>query len=79
MWNCVEDRVGGDKFGGRVIRRIIFDDIYADRIAVLSQNPISRAAYPHLKVNNDFEIFPAFSRSSFEILISYAPILIFFH
>jgi len=49
MWHCVEDRVGGDKFGGRVIRRIIFDDIYADRIAVLSQNPISRAAYPHLK------------------------------
>ena len=50
MWNCVEDRVGSDKYGGRVIRRIIFDDIYADRIAVLSQNPISRAAYPHLKV-----------------------------
>ncbi|CBY22587.1 unnamed protein product [Oikopleura dioica] len=49
MWNCVEDRVGGDKYGGRVIRKIIFDDIYADRIAVLSQNPISRTAYPHLK------------------------------
>ena len=53
MWNCVEDRINrqGGKFG-RVIRKLIFEDIYADRTAVLSQNPISRNTLPHLKVRS---------------------------
>ena len=50
MWNCVEDRINqGGKFG-RVIRKLIFEDVYADRSAVLSQMPIARNTLPHLKV-----------------------------
>jgi len=50
MWNCIEDRIEqGGKFG-RIIRKLVFEDIYSDRNAVLSQNPIARNTLPHLKV-----------------------------
>ena len=48
MWNCVEDRVSQGHFG-RVIRKVIFQDIYADRTAVLSEKPISTGTLPFLK------------------------------
>ena len=46
----VLDRVeNGSKFG-RVVRKIVFGDIYADRTAVLSQNPIPLKTQAQLKV-----------------------------
>ena len=35
---------------GRIIRKFIFGEIFADRTAVLSSNPIPRGAMKHLKV-----------------------------
>jgi len=49
MWNCVEDRVSQGHFG-RVIRKVIFQDVYADRTAVLSEKPIATNTLPFLKV-----------------------------
>jgi len=50
MWNAVEDRVAqGSKFG-RVIRKLIFEDVYADRNAVVAQMPIPKNTLPYLKV-----------------------------
>ena len=60
MWNCIEDRVkDGDKFG-RVIRKLVFENIYSDRNAVLAQNPIAANTLPHLKVFFAFDIFRVF-------------------
>jgi len=56
MWNCVEDRVQFGHFG-RVIRKIIFDDVYADRTAVLSDKPIARSTLPFLKVSFLLAVF----------------------
>ena len=51
IWNCVEDRIqNGTKFG-KIGRKIIFGNIFADRTALLSNNPIPTAAIPHLKVS----------------------------
>ena len=50
MWNCVEDRVEeGHKFG-RIMRKLIFGDIYAVRNSVLSKDPISHNTITALKV-----------------------------
>ena len=35
---------------GRIIRKFIFGEIFADRTAVMSSNPIPRGAMKHLKV-----------------------------
>jgi len=51
MWSCVEDRIEEGEMFGRIIRKLIFEDLYADRTAVLSQNPISRNTLPHMKVS----------------------------
>ena len=52
MLNCVEDRIeNGSKFR-RVVRKLIFGDIFADKTAVLSSNPIPATAYRHLNVSN---------------------------
>ena len=57
IWNCVEDRIDDGSKYGRVSRKIIFGNIYADKTAVLSRNPIPVDAHTHLKVpilfNND--------------------------
>ena len=51
MWNCVEDRVEGkDRMYSRVIRKLIFDEIYSDRNAVLGQKPIPKKILTNLKV-----------------------------
>ena len=53
MWNCVEDRVEeGHKFG-RIMRKLIFGDIYAVRNSVLSKDPISHHTITALKVRPD--------------------------
>ena len=50
MWNCVEDRVEhGGKFG-RIIRKIIFEDVYADRESVICRVPVTKATLTDLKV-----------------------------
>jgi len=49
MWNCIEDRIDDGTKYGRIIRKFIFGEIFADRTAVLSSNPIPRGAMKHLK------------------------------
>ena len=56
MWNCVEDRVDHGQFG-RIMRRIIFRNVYADRSAVLSEKPIAKNTLGFLKVINSFSHF----------------------
>ena len=48
-WSCVEDRIADGQFG-RVLRKIVFDDIYADRTALLSRHPIPLHSLAQLKV-----------------------------
>ena len=55
IWNCVEERVtierdNGAQYG-RMVRKIIFGEIFADKMAVLSRNPIPNAAHRHLNVS----------------------------
>ena len=40
MWHCVEDRVENGSQYGRIIRKIIFGDIFASRSSVIQQRPI---------------------------------------
>ena len=52
MMNCIEDRIeNGSKFG-RVVRKLIIGDIFADKTAVLSSNPIPYSAHRHLNVSS---------------------------
>jgi len=56
IWNCVEERVtierdNGAQYG-RMVRKIIFGDIFADKMAVLSRNPIPNAAHRHLNAGD---------------------------
>lgn len=48
MWTCIEER-NNEKFG-RIIRKIVFGNIYATRTALLSSNPIPMAALEHLEI-----------------------------
>jgi len=55
IWSCVEERViikrdNGQTYG-RMVRRIVFGDIFADKMAVLSRNPIPIIAHRHLNVS----------------------------
>ena len=50
MWTCVEDRIDDGTEFGCMIRKIIFDDIYADRKAAITSNPIPPTVIKHLKV-----------------------------
>ena len=57
MWNCVEDRMENeDRMYSRVIRKLIFEDLYADRSAVLSRRPIAKDTLPQLKVEKIYDI-----------------------
>lgn len=49
MWNCVEEQVENETKYGRVIRKIIFGDIFADRTSVLKQKPIGKVEQKLLK------------------------------
>jgi hypothetical protein len=50
MWNAVEDRIETGTKYGRIVRKLVFQDIYADRNSVLSKAPISQETIPYLKV-----------------------------
>jgi len=50
-WSCVEDRTADGQFG-RVLRKIVFDDIYADRTALLSRHPIPLHSLAQLKAGD---------------------------
>jgi len=40
-WNCVETRIDNGTKYGRIVRKIIFGDIFANRSQLLSQNPLN--------------------------------------
>ena len=50
-WNCIEDRVDNGTKYGRIIRKIVQGDIFADKTAVFSSNPIPPNALRHLNVS----------------------------
>ena len=50
IWNCVEERIDNGTKYGRIVRKVLFGEIYADRKAVLSRNPIPIQSHPLLKV-----------------------------
>ena len=49
MWNCVEEQVENGTKYGRIVRKIIFGDIFADRTSVLKQKPIAKVEQKLLK------------------------------
>ena len=51
IWNCVEDRIDDGTKYGRVIRKIIFGDIFKNKNDINIQNPISNQNLQFLKVN----------------------------
>ena len=51
IWNCVEDRIDDGTKYGRVIRKIIFGDIFKNENDINIQNPISNQNLQFLKVN----------------------------
>jgi len=42
MWNCVEDRVQSGHMFGRILRKLVFTDLYANKEELRRQNPIAR-------------------------------------
>ena len=59
-WNCIEDRVDNGTKYGRIIRKIIQGDIFADKTAVFSSNPIPPNALRHLNVSFKGRLINAF-------------------
>lgn len=55
IWHCVEDRIQSGSFG-RIGRKIILGDIFADRKAILSNNPISPESHAHLQVRYGYAL-----------------------
>lgn len=53
MWHCVEERVTDIDDFGRLRRKIIFDDVFTDRNALLGNNPIPEGTQGHLQVLNN--------------------------
>ena len=51
IWHCVEDRIQSGSSFGRIGRKIIFGDIFADRTGILADNPIPTESFNHLQVN----------------------------
>ena len=51
-WNCVETRIDNGTKYGRIVRKIIFGDIFANRSQLLSQNPLNNNHKKLLKVSN---------------------------
>lgn len=50
-WNCVETRIDNGTKYGRIVRKIIFGDIFANRSQLLSQNPLNNNHKKLLKVS----------------------------
>ena len=53
MWTCVEDRLNGVKYG-RFVRKLVFGDIFINKTALISQNPIPASSHKHLNVSERF-------------------------
>jgi len=54
-WTCVEDRIDNGTKLGKVIKKIIFGDIFADRTHLFKNRPMSFDLKLNLQVN--FKIF----------------------
>ena len=54
-WNCVETRIDNGTKYGRIVRKIIFGDIFANRSQLLSQNPLNNNHKKLLKVSCVFK------------------------
>ena len=50
-WNCVETRIDNGTKYGRIVRKIVFGDIFANRSQLLSQNPLNNNHKKLLKVS----------------------------
>ena len=50
MWHCVEERHHDEKLFGRFQRKIVFDQLYSDRQAVISSTPLAEAIQQKLQV-----------------------------
>ena len=53
-WNCVETRIDNGTKYGRIVRKIVFGDIFANRSQLLSQNPLNNNHKKLLKVSYFF-------------------------
>ena len=56
IWNCVEDRVDNGTKYGKIIKKVIFGQIYLDRSAILSGKPLQLTQHLHLKVEICFKL-----------------------
>lgn len=50
MWTCVEDRIDNGTKLGKVIKKVIFGQVYADRRNLFQNNPLSAEMKTLLKV-----------------------------
>ena len=50
MWHCVEERSNGVNDYGRFQRKVVFDNIYADRQSLLTDVPLPVNTQTQLKV-----------------------------
>jgi hypothetical protein len=50
-WKCVEERVTAKRPFGRVLRNVIFENLYADKASFISQKPILQPILEQLKVS----------------------------
>jgi len=51
MWHCIEERSNGGNDFGRFRRKVIFENLFADRQSLLSNVPLPDATQGQLKVN----------------------------
>ena len=51
MWICVEDRIENGTKLGKIIKKITFGEIYADRNNLFKNNPLTEEFRKHLQVN----------------------------
>ena len=50
MWTCVEDRIENGTKLGKVIKKVIFGDIFADRNNLFKNNPLTVEFKKYLQV-----------------------------
>jgi len=56
-WICVEDRIDTGSDHGRVIRKLISSNLFADKMAILSNNPIPASAHRHLNMGDKIAFY----------------------
>jgi len=50
MWTCVEDRIDNGTKLGKIIKKVIFGEIYADRKHLFKNIPMTLGFKEHLQV-----------------------------